>query len=153
MIFDDDLKREIEAKTVFVISSGEYSDYSICCVFSTEQKAKDFIGDKTDIYQIEKYILDNDTGNAKCFRCFFDKEGNGFVEEIELIYDHLNGKLNFSYYPHDKLPASSISDMTKLAGYYSFDLIARSKEQAYHFIGDIHTDVLINYKWGQKTKI
>lgn len=49
---------------VFVVTSGIYSDYSISRVFSTEDMAKKWVGnkrdyDETEYYSIEEYELDD----------------------------------------------------------------------------------------------
>ena len=43
---------------VFVITSGEYSDYRIERVFSTRQKALEYLDTKDDDYRLEEYYLD-----------------------------------------------------------------------------------------------
>jgi hypothetical protein len=43
---------------VYVVTEGEYSDYHICGVFSSEGKAKEFTGNKPEAYSIEPWALD-----------------------------------------------------------------------------------------------
>ena len=43
---------------VFVITSGEYSDYHIERVFSTHKKAQEYLDTKDDGYRLEEYYLD-----------------------------------------------------------------------------------------------
>ena len=43
---------------VFVITSGEYSDYRIERVFSARQKALEYLDTKDDDYRLEEYYLD-----------------------------------------------------------------------------------------------
>ena len=43
---------------VFVVTSGEYSDYRIERVFSTRKKALEYLDTKDDEYTLEVYDLD-----------------------------------------------------------------------------------------------
>jgi hypothetical protein len=43
---------------VFVITTGEYSDYTIDRVFSTRRKANDYLDTKADSYRLEVFDLD-----------------------------------------------------------------------------------------------
>ena len=47
-------------KEVYVITTGEYSDYSICAIFSTKEKAKDYIQQNGSEYRVEKYNIDEE---------------------------------------------------------------------------------------------
>ena len=49
-----------EQNIVYVVTSGEYSGYSIHAVFSTKEKAEEYIahdGYFSDSYEIEEYVL------------------------------------------------------------------------------------------------
>ena len=43
---------------VFVVTTGEYSDYTIDRVFSTRRKANDYLDTKDDSYRLEVFDLD-----------------------------------------------------------------------------------------------
>lgn len=43
---------------VFIVTAGEYSDYGISQVFSTREKAEQYIDTKDDDYRIEEFELD-----------------------------------------------------------------------------------------------
>lgn len=43
---------------VFVVTTGEYSDYSIDRVFSTRQKAVEYLDTKDDNYTLEVFDID-----------------------------------------------------------------------------------------------
>ena len=43
---------------VFVVTTGEYSDYTIDRVFSTRKKALEYLDTKDDRYTLEVYDLD-----------------------------------------------------------------------------------------------
>jgi hypothetical protein len=47
---------------IYIVSSGEYSDYRINKVFSTEVLAKEWVGKFTDRYAIEEHDLDDMEG-------------------------------------------------------------------------------------------
>ena len=46
---------------VYIVTSGEYSDYHIDRVFSTEAKAREFVEHMGNQYDIEEYDLDEET--------------------------------------------------------------------------------------------
>ena len=50
---------------VYLVTSGEYSDYSVDGAFSSEDKAKAWIGSLTEIYSIEEHNLDPDPDEAR----------------------------------------------------------------------------------------
>jgi hypothetical protein len=62
-------------KKIYVITAGEYSDYGIVRIFSTEIGAKNWIGPLTDRYRIEEYNLDDDSDkrfvSSYCTMCLF----------------------------------------------------------------------------------
>lgn len=43
---------------VYIITYGDYSDYSICAAFSTRDKAEEYIQQHGNVYRIEEYLLD-----------------------------------------------------------------------------------------------
>ena len=45
---------------IYIITSGDYSDYSIEAVFSTREKAEEYLQYHDDEYRIEEYELDKD---------------------------------------------------------------------------------------------
>lgn len=47
-----------EKKQIFIITTGEYSDYSIDRVFSTRKKALEYLDTKDDEYTLEVFDLD-----------------------------------------------------------------------------------------------
>ena len=80
---------------VFIVTSGEYSDYGIDRVFSTEEKAKEFIKITRDLYggtfNIEPYELDAPMPTYKEY-LFFE----AYIE------DDIVAKSNFEFYFTDK---------------------------------------------------
>ena len=47
-----------EKKQIFIVTTGEYSDYSIDRVFSTRQKAVEYLDTKDDNYRLEVFDID-----------------------------------------------------------------------------------------------
>lgn len=45
---------------VYIITYGVYSDYTICAVFSTIDKAEEYIQQHGDTYRIEEYSVDEE---------------------------------------------------------------------------------------------
>lgn len=80
---------------VFIVTSGEYSDYSIDRVFSTEEKAKEWVDVITSMYggnyDIEQYELDAPIPERKEYM-FFEA----------YIKDNVIVKSNFLFYLADE---------------------------------------------------
>lgn len=45
---------------IYIVTSGEYSDYHICAVFSTREKAEEYVQIHGTDYGIEEYDLDEE---------------------------------------------------------------------------------------------
>ena len=79
---------------VFIVTSGEYSDYGIDRVFSTEEKAKEWVNVITSMYggnyNIEQYELDAPIPERKEY-LFFE----AYIEDDVVI------KSNFEFYLAD----------------------------------------------------
>jgi hypothetical protein len=43
---------------VYIITYGDYSDYSICAVFSTRDKAEEYVQQHGNTFRIEEHLLD-----------------------------------------------------------------------------------------------
>ena len=104
---------------VYIVTGGAYSDYSIYEVFSSEEKAKEYIKNKLIIekdysffdknyFNIEKYNIDNDTDLAEEIELGieFKYDDNGNLEIIEIEHDislsiKLEIKERIEYYPKD----------------------------------------------------
>lgn len=80
---------------VFIVTSGEYSDYGIDRVFSTEEKAKEWVDVITSMYggnyNIEQYELDAPIPERKEY-LFFE----AYIENDVVI------KSNFEFYFADE---------------------------------------------------
>ncbi len=60
-------------KKIYIVTSGEYSDYHIEAVFSTKEKANDYIQQNGTDYNIEEYDLDEEVvKETKVWRIEFE---------------------------------------------------------------------------------
>ena len=103
---------------VFIVTSGEYSDYGIDRVFSTEEKAKEWVDVITSMYggnyNIEQYELDAPIPERKEY-LFFE----AYIENNTII------KSDFEFYFADE--SSEIKFFRQING--SYDIVG---------IGTIH---------------
>ena len=68
-------------KKIYIVTSGEYSDYRIDAVFSTRELAEDYIQHNGTDYRIEEYNLDEEIDrNTKLWRVEFDIKDGEFKE-------------------------------------------------------------------------
>lgn len=65
-------------KKIYIVTYGEYSDYSIDRVFSTEEKAKEYLDTKDDDYRLEEYDIDEPIERKEMVYCvYFGLEEKG----------------------------------------------------------------------------
>jgi hypothetical protein len=94
-------------KTVYVVTCGTYSDYSICAVFSNKELAEDYINSFSKGYdnslRIEEYELNvkGDLKGKKAFEIIIEKNGNIKSVEYADSYDLTNTRTYFRL-AHDK---------------------------------------------------
>ena len=97
---------------VFIVTSGEYSDYGIDRVFSTEEKAKEWVDVITSMYDgnynIEQYELDAPIPERKEY-LFFE----AYIENNTII------KSDFEFYFADE--PSEIKFLRQING--SYDIV------------------------------
>ena len=68
-------------KKIYIVTSGEYSDYHIDAVFSTKELAEDYIQHNGTDYRIEECNLDEEIDrNTKLWRVEFDIKDGEFKE-------------------------------------------------------------------------
>ena len=95
---------------VFIVTSGEYSDYGIDRVFSTEEKAKEWIEVITSMYggnyNIEQYELDAPIPERKKY-LFFD----AYIEDDAIV------ESNFEFYLADE--PTNIKFFRQINSYYN----------------------------------
>lgn len=69
----------------YVVTSGSYSDYEIECVFSTRDKAEEYLQYHDDEYRIEEYALDE----------VFEKNESVWQITIDLSSDEVHVRKEF----------------------------------------------------------
>lgn len=78
-----------EQNIVYVVTSGEYSDYTIHAVFSTKEKAEEYIDHGeyfSDSYEIEEYELDSENPDMSEKLYEIDIDYNTF--DANLVFIH-----------------------------------------------------------------
>ena len=134
---------------VFIVTSGEYSDYGIDRVFSTEEKAKEWVDVITSMYNgnynIEQYELDAPIPERKEY-LFFE----AYIENNTII------KSDFEFYFADE--PSEIKFFRQINGSYDIvgigtiklrqgESIESAKERAVKIVQDEF------YKWMVMNKL
>lgn len=134
---------------VYIVTSGEYSDYGIDRVFSTEEKAKEWVDVITSMYggnyNIEQYKLDAPIPERKEY-LFFE----AYIENNTII------KSNFEFYYTDE--PSEIKFFRQSDGAYdkicigtiklkSGESLAKAKKRAVKVVQDEF------YKWRMMNKL
>jgi len=62
---------------IYIVTSGNYSDYTIERVFSTKEKANEFVQQHGTDYRIEEYVVDEEIKKEnKLWRIAFDIKNN-----------------------------------------------------------------------------
>ena len=78
-----------EQNIVYIVTSGEYSDYSIHAVFSTREKAEEYIEHEeyfSDSYKIEEYVMDGEQPDMSEKLYEIDIDYNTFDANLAFIY-------------------------------------------------------------------
>ena len=134
---------------VYIVTSGEYSDYGIDRVFSTEEKAKEWVDVITSMYDgnynIEQYELDAPIPERKEY-LFFE----AYIENDVVI------KSNFEFYLADE--PTDIKFFRQINGSYDIvgigtiklrqgESIGSAKERAVKVVQDEF------YKWVMVNKL
>jgi len=75
-------------KKIYIVTSGEYSDYEINAVFTTEQKAVDYVEQHGTNYNIEEYNLDEEVEKkTQLWRIAFCVEDGKLQDAIPTDYN------------------------------------------------------------------
>lgn len=73
----------MEAKKIYIVTSGCYSDYSIEAVFTTQDKANDYVQQHGTDYRIEEYELDEEvTKQVQVWRVEFNIDTKELSESV-----------------------------------------------------------------------
>lgn len=74
-------------KKIYIVTSGEYSDYRINAVFSTRKLARDYIQQRGTEYRIEVYNLDEEVvKETKLWRIAFSLVNSSLIEAEAIDY-------------------------------------------------------------------
>lgn len=68
-------------KKIYIVTEGEYSDYHICAVYSTREKAEEYVQCKGTDYKIEEHDLDEEIKREVKLWCVVFDLDNGEVIE------------------------------------------------------------------------
>lgn len=138
-------------KKVYVVTSGEYSDFGIEQVFSTKEKAQNFIdlskeyGNDNINYEIDEYDLDPivKVPHYHKFKYFYfvemDKEGN--IKHCNKTHlDIMNPEVEkeMVYLTNDYLSKKSVLNAI---------INANDKEHAIKIMGEKRTKILAANRW------
>ena len=75
-------------KKIYIVTSGEYSDYSIDAVFTTKEKAVEYVEQHGTDYNIEKYNLDEEVEKkTQLWYIDFGVESGKLSEACPTSYD------------------------------------------------------------------
>ena len=78
----------MEEKKIYIVTSGEYSDYRIDAVFTTKEKAVEYVEQHGTDYNIEKHNLDEEVEKkTQLWRIEFCVEDGKLCEASPTSYD------------------------------------------------------------------
>ena len=70
-------------KKIYIVTSGDYSDYRIERVFSTKEKANEFVQQHGTDYRIEEYVVDEEIKKEqKLWLIAFDTKNNKLLSAV-----------------------------------------------------------------------
>ena len=127
---------------IYLVSDGDYSDYSVCGVFSTEEKANQFIK-HFKMGEIEEYELDPIPDNVykenkKLF--FVRMQRNGKVDNIYKIEPH--------YFQPPEFRKNTFEPESELFIY----VWANDQKHAIKIVNEKRTQLIANNLWGKNIK-
>ena len=72
-------------KKIYIVTSGEYSDYTIERVFSTKEKANEYVQQHGSDYKVEVYVIDEEEKvkkEEKIWKVEINIDNNSVIESI-----------------------------------------------------------------------
>jgi hypothetical protein len=129
---------------IYVITSGEYSDYNINCVFSTRQLAEAYVEKySAEEMRIEEYELDTEqmrlNDPRKNYRVRIYKNGDAEAQEGVMVDEDDDEEDDYFY-------QSLWNDPINL--YLQFVCLADSKEHAIKIANEKRIQHIANNTWG-----
>ena len=74
-------------KKIYIVTSGDYSEYNINAVFTTKEKANEYIQQHGTEYRVEEYNLDEEVDKeVKLWRIDISLKDNSLIEVSALAY-------------------------------------------------------------------
>lgn len=133
-------------KKIYIVTSGKYSDYSINAVFTTKEKAVDYVEQHGTCYNVEEYDLDEKAEKKTQLWCI------DFCVEDGKLYE----ASPTSYYRNKVVDTCSIFenfDYGKAKSYIRFYIDADSMDRAVKIASERFAAVKANeYIWLRLTR-
>ena len=120
-----------KSKKVYIVTSGEYSDYCVEGIFSTKEKAKDL-----------KKVVD---GNNPIKEYELDKPIYGWMFAVRIEMD-IEGNTTHSSYLKQRV--NMRFDKYFYNGYLHIDIKSDSLERAIKVVNEKRIQILANNEWG-----
>lgn len=132
-------------KKIYIVTSGEYSDYGIDAVFTTKEKAVEYVEQHGTNYNVEEYVLDEEVERkTQLWNVMFCVE-DGELQEANPT----------SYNRNKVVDTCNISDYLRLGGKYYIDFYvdADSMDRAVKIARERFASVKANeYIWLRLTR-
>lgn len=107
-----------EEGKIFIITTGDYSDYSIDRVFSTKQKALEYLDTKDDRYTLEVYDIDEPIDRNTTIYCISFRLDKKKVYDVAIVGEEYKDLINIRHHLFNKINTLEIhveSDSRKRA--------------------------------------
>lgn len=133
-------------KKIYIVTSGEYSEYSIDAVFTTKEKAVDYVEQHGTDYNIEEYNLDEEVEKKTQLWCIeFCVEDGKLCEACPTIYNKKEAV--------DTCYISNTFDYRKVKSHICFYVDADSMDRAVKIARERFAAVKANeYIWLRLTR-
>ena len=101
---------------IFIVTTGEYSDYSIDRVFSTRQKATEYLDTKDNDYRLEVYDIDEPIKRETQLYCISFRLDKKKVVDVDIYWkDSYKDLIHINELCYNKLDIYVESDSRKRA--------------------------------------
>ena len=112
-------------KKIYVITSGEYSDYQIVAIYTTREMADEFVQCNGDGYEIEEYDLNKPISNKKKLWVISFN-----IESGELEHATTNDYINNENYKDICFYCDSYMDVARMHLYVESETMDKAKKIA-----------------------
>lgn len=133
-------------KQLFIVTSGEYSDYSIIACFSTEKKAKDFMkyfsglskwnSPRVEVYELDPPVIEQVEKGYTVYCIVMLRDGG--IESIkdEGPDDLYRGSHYYVWFRHDSPPDAMV-----------IKACAKTRKQAIKIANDLRAQSIAQNEW------